>query len=211
MSFIALIDYGMGNLMSVSKALEYVGGKIRVVDAPSDAEGASGVILPGVGNFGDGMEHLNRSGFVPFIRETVRRNVPFLGICLGMQMLLDSSEEAPGVPGLSIFRGRVLRFPELGEKIPQIGWNSIRFDQDNPFLKGLRQDSFFYFVHSYYALPDDPSVTAARCTYMIDFAAALSKGNVFAAQFHPEKSQDCGLAILRNFVTICGKDVSGTC
>ena len=126
-------------------------------------------------------------------------------------MLLDSSEEAPGVPGLSIFRGRVLRFPELGEKIPQIGWNSIRFDQDNPFLKGLRQDSFFYFVHSYYALPDDPSVTAARCTYMIDFAAALSKGNVFAAQFHPEKSQDCGLAILRNFVTICGKDVSGTC
>lgn len=211
MSFIALIDYGMGNLMSVSKALEYVGGKIRVVDAPSDAEGASGVILPGVGNFGDGMEHLNRSGFVPFIRETVRRNVPFLGICLGMQMLLDSSEEAPGVPGLSIFRGRVLRFPELGEKIPQIGWNSIRFDQDNPFLKGLGQDSFFYFVHSYYALPDDPSVTAARCTYMIDFAAALSKGNVFAAQFHPEKSQDCGLAILRNFVTICGKDVSGTC
>lgn len=211
MSFIALIDYGMGNLMSVSKALEYVGGKIRVVDAPSDAEGASGVILPGVGNFGDGMEHLNRSGFVPFIRETVRRNVPFLGICLGMQMLLDSSEEAPGVPGLSIFRGRVLRFPELGEKIPQIGWNSIRFDQGNPFLKGLGQDSFFYFVHSYYALPDDPSVTAARCTYMIDFAAALSKGNVFAAQFHPEKSQDCGLAILRNFVTICGKDVSGTC
>lgn len=211
MSFIALIDYGMGNLMSVSKALEYVGGKIRIVDTPSEAEGASGVVLPGVGNFGDGMEHLNRSGFVPFIRETVRRNVPFLGICLGMQMLLDSSEEAPGVPGLSVFRGRVLRFPELGEKIPQIGWNSIRFDQGNPFLKGLKQDSFFYFVHSYYALPDDPSVTAARCTYMIDFAAALSKGNVFAAQFHPEKSQDCGLAILRNFVTICGKDVSGTC
>lgn len=211
MSFIALIDYGMGNLMSVSKALEYVGGKIRIVDTPSEAEGASGVVLPGVGNFGDGIEHLNRSGFVPFIRETVRRNVPFLGICLGMQMLLDSSEEAPGVPGLSVFRGRVLRFPELGEKIPQIGWNSIRFDQGNPFLKGLKQDSFFYFVHSYYALPDDPSVTAARCTYMIDFAAALSKGNVFAAQFHPEKSQDCGLAILRNFVTICGKDVSGTC
>ncbi len=211
MSFIALIDYGMGNLMSVSKALEYVGGKIRIVDTPSEAEGASGVVLPGVGNFGDGMEHLNRSGFVPFIRETVRRNVPFLGICLGMQMLLDSSEEAPGVPGLSVFRGRVLRFPELGAKIPQIGWNSIRFDQGNPFLKGLKQDSFFYFVHSYYALPDDPSVTAARCTYMIDFAAALSKGNVFAAQFHPEKSQDCGLAILRNFVTICGKDVSGTC
>ena len=201
MSFIALIDYGMGNLMSVSKALEYVGGKIRVVDTPSDAEGASGVILPGVGNFGDGMEHLNRSGFVPFIRETVRRNVPFLGICLGMQMLLESSEEAPGVPGTI----------PADLKIPQIGWNSIRFDQDNPFLKGLRQDSFFYFVHSYYALPDDPSVTAARCTYMIDFAAALSKGNVFAAQFHPEKSQDCGLAILRNFVTICGKDVSGTC
>ena len=211
MSFIALFDYGMGNLMSVSKALEYVGGKIRIVDTPSEAEGASGVVLPGVGNFGDGIEHLNRSGFVPFIRETVRRNVPFLGICLGMQMLLDSSEEAPGVPGLSVFRGRVLRFPELGEKIPQIGWNSIRFDQGNPFLKGLKQDSFFYFVHSYYALPDDPSVTAARCTYMIDFAAALSKGNVFAAQFHPEKSQDCGLAILRNFVTICGKDVSGTC
>ena len=211
MSFIALIDYGMGNLMSVSKALEAAGGKIRIVEKPAEAEGASGVVLPGVGNFGDGMEHLSRSGFVPFLKETVRADVPLLGICLGMQMLLDSSEEAPGVPGLSIFSGRVLRFPERGWKIPQIGWNSISFDPGNPFLKDLKQDSFFYFVHSYYALPDDPSVTAARCTYMIEFAAALSKGRIFAAQFHPEKSQECGLAILRNFVTICGKDGSEPC
>ncbi len=211
MSFIALIDYGMGNLMSVSKALEYVGGNIRIVDRPADAAGASGVVLPGVGNFGDGMEHLNRSGFAPFLHETVRKEVPLFGICLGMQMLLDSSEEAPGVTGLSIFRGRVLRFPELGEKIPQIGWNSIDFDPGNPFLAGIRRNSFFYFVHSYYALPDDPSVTAAKCSYMIEFAAALSRGNVFAAQFHPEKSQECGLAILRNFVQICGKDTGRTC
>jgi glutamine amidotransferase len=208
MSFIALIDYGMGNLLSVSKALETVGGNIRLVDRPSDAEGASGIVLPGVGNFGDGMEHLNGSGFVPFIRETAGRGTPLLGICLGMQMLLDSSEEAPGVRGLSLIPGRVLRFPERGEKIPQIGWNSITYDRSNPFLRGLPEEPFFYFVHSYYALPDDPAAVAARCTYMIEFAAALSKGKIFAAQFHPEKSQDCGLAILRNFVTICGKDGS---
>lgn len=211
MSFVALIDYGMGNLMSVSKALEFVGADVRIVEKPADAEGASGVVLPGVGAFGDGMEHLNSSGMVPFIRKTAASGLPFLGICLGMQMLLDSSEEAPGVPGLSIFSGKVVRFPDLGEKIPQIGWNSIIPDENNPFLKGIPKDSFFYFVHSYYAKPDDPSCIAARCTYMVEFAAAVGRGNIFASQFHPEKSQDCGLTILRNFVNICAKGSSGIC
>lgn len=206
MSFIALIDYGMGNLMSVSKALEYVGGKVRLVTSPSEADGASGLVLPGVGAFGDGMEHLNAAGFSGYLREKAAAGMPFLGICLGMQMLLDSSEESPGVPGLSIFPGKVLRFPEKGEKIPQIGWNSVvPVQENNPFLDGIQKDSFFYFVHSYYVQPEDPAAVAATCHYMIDFAAALGRGNIFAAQFHPEKSQDCGLTILKNFVNVCSK------
>jgi len=211
MSFVALIDYGMGNLMSVSKALEFVGATVRIVEKPGEADGASGVVLPGVGAFGDGMERLNSAGMVPFLKKTEASGLPFLGICLGMQMLLDSSEEAPGVPGLSIFPGKVVRFPEFGEKIPQIGWNSIVPDENNLFLKGIPKDSFFYFVHSYYAKPDDPSCVAARCTYMVEFAAAVGRGSVFASQFHPEKSQDCGLTILKNFVNLCAKGISEPC
>ena len=202
MSFLALIDYGMGNLMSVSKALEYVGGTVRLVRTPSEAAGAAGIILPGVGAFGDGMVHLTEAGFVPFLREQAAAGTPLLGICLGMQMLLDSSEESPGVPGLSIFPGKVRRFPDQGMKVPQIGWNSIVPDEKNPFFKGIAKDSFFYFVHSYYVQPDDPADAAAVCHYMIDFAAAISRGNIFAVQFHPEKSQDCGLQILKNFIAI---------
>ena len=202
MSFLALIDYGMGNLMSVSKALEYVGGTVRLVRTPAEAAGAAGIILPGVGAFGDGMAHLTEAGFVPFLREKAAAGTPMLGICLGMQMLLDSSEESPGVPGLSIFPGKVRRFPEQGMKVPQIGWNSIVPDDKNPFFKGIAKDSFFYFVHSYYVQPDNPADTAAVCHYMIDFAAAISRGNIIAVQFHPEKSQDCGLQILKNFIAI---------
>ena len=203
MGRIVLIDYGMGNLMSVSKALEYVGGEVRLARTPAEAEGAEGIVLPGVGAFGDGMEHLKAAGFVPFLREKAAAGRPLLGICLGMQMLMDSSEESPGVPGLSIIPGKVLRFPDAGLKVPQIGWNSIIPAPDNPFLQGIPGNAFFYFVHSYYVQPEDPADTAALCHYMIDFAAAVRRGNTFAVQFHPEKSQDCGLTILRNFIHQC--------
>ena len=205
MSFIALIDYGMGNLLSVSKALEYVGGNVRLARTPAEAQGASGLVLPGVGAFGDGMAHLKETGFIPFLREKAVSGIPFFGICLGMQMLMDSSEESPGVQGLSIIPGKVLRFTENGLKIPQIGWNSIIPDAGSPFLRGIPKDAFFYFVHSYYVCPENPADTAAVCHYMIDFTAAVNRGNIFATQFHPEKSQTCGLTILKNFVEICEK------
>ena len=211
MSFIALVDYGMGNLMSVSKALEYVGGKVRLVRSPAEVRGASGIVLPGVGAFGDGMAHLEQAGMVPLLKEKARSGVPLLGICLGMQMLMDSSEESPGVPGLSLIPGRVLRFPAGGMKVPQIGWNSIVPKAGNPLLKGIPKDAFFYFVHSFYVSPENPADAAAVCHYMIDFAAAVSRDNIFAVQFHPEKSQECGLTILRNFIEMCGKTEGASC
>ncbi len=211
MSFIALIDYGMGNLMSVSKALESVGGKVRLVRTPADAQGADAVVLPGVGAFGDGLTQLQASGLVPFLKEKTAAGMPLLGICLGMQMLLDSSEESPGVPGLSLIPGKVLRFPDAGLKVPQIGWNSIVPDAQDPFFNGIAPDTFFYFVHSYYVKPDHPSDTAAVCNYMIDFAAAVRRGNIFAVQFHPEKSQEAGLRLLKNFVEMSQKSGGISC
>ncbi len=205
MGFIALIDYGMGNLLSVSKALEHVGGEIRIVDRPEGVDGASALVLPGVGNFGDGMESLSSRGFVKPVVDWAASGKPFLGICLGMQMLLDESEEAPGVKGLGVFKGKVLRFPEnSGEKVPHMGWNSVKREGPaNKFLKDVPDGSYFYFVHSYYAAPVEKEVVAASCSYILDFAAILGKGNVFATQFHPEKSQEKGLAILRNFADAC--------
>ena len=201
---IALIDYGMGNLLSVYKALEHVGGKIEIVDNPAEISRADGIILPGVGNFGDGMEHLRSRGLADAVRQTVDAGKPFLGICLGMQMLMESSEEAPGVAGLGIFRGRVVRFPDGVEKVPHMGWNSISLKQHCRCLEDVKEESFFYFVHSYYVCSDDPAVVAASCNYIVDFAAALGRGNLFATQFHPEKSQNSGLAILRSFVNMVG-------
>ena len=204
MPFAALIDYGMGNLRSVSNALEKAGAELRIVSRPEDAKGAWGVVLPGVGNFGDGMRNLSACGFVDFVHKTVESGKPFLGICLGMQMLLESSEEAPGVRGLGVFKGSVRLFPSgRGEKVPHVGWNQIAHNGTNPFLKGIPSGSHVYFVHSYYAEPEDRSVVAAECDYIFPFAAALGKGNVFASQFHPEKSQKRGMTILENFVQSC--------
>jgi len=204
MGFIALIDYGMGNLLSVSKALEHVGGDIRIVDAPEKASGASAMILPGVGNFGDGMENLSSRGFVKPLLDWAASGKPLLGICLGMQMLLEESEEAPGVKGLGVFKGKVVRFPaNSGEKVPHMGWNSIKKSMPpNKFLKDVPDGSYFYFVHSYYAAPSEPDVALASCDYILKFAAIVGRGNVFATQFHPEKSQERGLSILRSFVDV---------
>lgn len=198
---IALIDYGMGNLRSVAKALESVGGNIELVEQGSQLQSADAVILPGVGHFGDGMEHLNARGFVPAIHAAIRDGKPFLGICLGMQMLLESSEEAPGVQGLGVFKGKVLRFPAGKEKVPHMGWNSISIKSTHHCLDNVPEGGFFYFVHSYYAQPDDPAITAATCDYIMPFTAIMARDNVFATQFHPEKSQNNGLNILRNFVS----------
>jgi len=197
---IALLDYGVGNLLSVAKALESVGGAIELVDRPADVKRAAAVILPGVGNFGDGMEHLNQRGLAPAVLESIRDGKPFLGICLGMQLLLEGSEEAPGVKGLGVFPGQVVRFPDGPEKVPHMGWNSIDIKNPVPQLAGVNDGSFFYFVHSYYAKPQESAVVTASCHYIVDFAAILARDNVFATQFHPEKSQNCGLTILRNFV-----------
>lgn len=193
----------MGNLLSVSKALEHVGGKIRLVESPAQIAGASALILPGVGNFGDGMKNLSSRGFVEPVLNWAASGKPLLGICLGMQMLLDESEEAPGVKGLGVFKGKVVRFPECGEKVPHMGWNSIKIgNPPSKFLKGVPDGAFFYFVHSYYAAPEDKAVAATSTDYILNFASSLGKGNIFATQFHPEKSQDNGLAILKNFVDI---------
>ena len=202
MAFIALIDYEMGNLLSVSKALEFTGAEVRIVKAPAEAEKASGVLLPGVGSFGDGMFHLNRSGFTEFVKDWIAADKPFLGICLGMQMLMESSEEAPGVPGLGIFRGTVRRFPSGKEKVPHIGWNSVHLHGDARVLEGISDGAYFYFVHSYYVKADDPSLTAAETDYILPFTSAIVRGNTAATQFHPEKSQDAGLRLFKNFVTL---------
>lgn len=197
---IALVDYGMGNLLSVSKALEAAGGTIETIDNPSAIAKADALILPGVGNFGDGMEHLRTRGLATEVVRFIESGKPFLGICLGMQMLLEGSEEAPGLKGLGIFKGMVKRFPDCGFKVPHMGWNSVSILNKHHCLDGIADGSYFYFVHSYYADPEDKSVFAASSSYIFDFCAAIGKDNIFATQFHPEKSQNPGLKILHNFV-----------
>jgi len=204
---IALIDYNMGNLFSVAKAFEYCGEKVEVIDRPSELEKFSAAILPGVGNFGDGMEHLDSSGFSDKVRKFASSGRPLLGICLGMQMLLDSSEEAPGAAGLGLIRGAARRFPASVGKVPQIGWNSVEFTGNpSPLLSGVRNGSFFYFVHSFYALPEDPADALGVTCYGIEYASIIGRGRVAGAQFHPEKSQNAGLAIVRNFIKLANEE-----
>lgn len=201
---IAIVDYGMGNLRSVEKALQRVGAAVRVVSDAEPVRSARGVVLPGVGAFGDCMENLRRLGLVEVIQSVVKAGRPFLGICLGMQALFESSEEAPGVAGLGLLAGTVPRFRGEGLKVPHMGWNELRIRRDNcPLLAGVPGGSFVYFVHSYYCQPRDESVMCATAEYGREFCAMLWSGNVFATQFHPEKSQAVGLRILENFAGIC--------
>ena len=201
---IAVIDYGMGNLDSVCKALTFCGGKHELIDRPEELARFDGALLPGVGNFGDGMENLRRRGFDRALRAWDAAGKPLGGICLGMQMMLDSSEEAPGVAGLGLIRGAVRRFPAGKEKVPQIGWNRVVKVTPHPVTADLADGEFFYFVHSYYAEPADPAEVLLRCEYMLPFAAAVGRRNLFATQFHPEKSQQAGLSLLRAFIGFCG-------
>jgi len=199
---IALVDYGMGNLLSVHKALEYLNADVEIITKSADLAKADSVILPGVGNFGEGVEHLNSSGLSDSIKSFIDTGKPYLGICLGMQMLMESSEEAPNIKGLGIFKGKVIKFPKNELKVPHMGWNSIDLKNESKYLKNIDNGKFFYFVHSYFVQPDDKSIIKATTNYGIDVTAAIGRNNVFAIQFHPEKSQDDGLQILKNFIEL---------
>lgn len=192
----------MGNLRSVSKAIEKLGAAVCVSSKPEDLEKAEKLILPGVGAFGDGCAELrNRNLFAP-LRQALMKDKPFLGICLGMQLLFQSSEENHGAEGLALFKGKVRRFRAQKQKIPHMGWNQMKIQQRNsPLLKDVEDLSYFYFVHSYYPVPEDPALILGSCEYGGEsFAAVVGKNHVWGTQFHPEKSQDAGLRILRNFV-----------
>ena len=200
---IAIIDYDAGNIKSVEKALEYLHADYILTKDPEKLLAADHVILPGVGAFGDAMEKLHASGLVPVISRIIRAGIPFLGVCLGLQLLFEESEEAPGVAGLGILKGRVLKIPEAeGLKIPQIGWNSLRFPNRGRLFEGIDEDAFVYFVHSYYLKAADPSIVTATCEYGVTVHASVESGNIFACQFHPEKSSETGLAILKNFIAV---------
>lgn len=196
---LALIDYGVGNLYSVAKALAYVGGDVKLTSAAEDIVRAEKIILPGVGAFGDCMSNLAATGLIPTINREVVQGKPILGICVGLQILFEGSEESPNAGGLGIFGGRVRRIRADGLKIPHMGWNSVKFG-DSKLFRGLSGEPYFYFVHSYHAAPADKKIIAATTDYGEAVTAALECGNIFATQFHPEKSGDVGLHVLKNFV-----------
>lgn len=198
---ITIVDYGMGNLRSVSKALEHLGSRVLISSLPSDIEQSEKIILPGVGAFGDAAEGLRSKSLMAPLRAYISSGRPFLGICLGLQLLFESSEETPGIEGLAVQKGRVQEFRSKEVKIPHMGWNQISIKNKHPILSGIPDKSYFYFVHSYYAVPEESSIIAAACAYgREEFTAIVGTGNVVATQFHPEKSQRAGLQLLKNFV-----------
>lgn len=200
---IAIIDYDAGNIKSVEKALKTIGQEVMVTRDAEMILSADKVILPGVGSFGDAMRKLHDYGLVPVIEKVVEKGTPFLGICLGLQLLFESSEESPGVSGLGILKGRILKIPENGElKIPHMGWNSLHFQNKGRLFANIPEDSYVYFVHSYYLQAEDEHIVKATTDYSTCIHASVEKGNVFACQFHPEKSSDVGLTILKNFAAI---------
>lgn len=201
---IAIVDYGMGNLRSVQKGFEKVGIAAEITDDPRIIEKAQGVVLPGVGAFKDCYDGLVSRGLDTLMKDIAASGRPFLGICVGLQLLFDYGEEGVGSPGLGILPGKVVRFPdarETGLKVPHMGWNRLDpAPEHNPLLlEGINTNPYTYFVHSYYCVPDEDEMVLARCTYGIEFAAMVGRGNLFAVQFHPEKSQADGIQMLRNF------------
>lgn len=200
---IAVIDYDAGNIKSVEQALTVLGETAVITRDREEILRADKVILPGVGAFGDAMERIRGYGLEEIIGEVVARKTPFLGICLGLQLLFESSEETPGVKGLGILRGKIVKIPDnAGLKVPQIGWNSLKFPNSGRLFRGIAEDSYVYFVHSYYLQAEEPGIVTATTEYAVHIHASVEKGNVFACQFHPEKSSDVGLRILQNFVTV---------
>ena len=202
---IALLDYGAGNLRSVEKALRFVGGDVELVQSPDGTKDAAAVVLPGVGAFDDCVNAMQRQELLAASREFIKTGRPFLGICVGYQAMFERSEEFDSrAAGLGLFAGSVVRFPAgQGVKIPQIGWNQIEIVQpDCPLFEGVENGSHVYFVHSFYPQPEDGSIVACRTTYGVEFASAIWRENVYATQFHPEKSQKVGMTILENFVKL---------
>ena len=200
---IGLIDYDAGNIRSVEKAFAYLGEETVVSRDPEVLLKADKVVLPGVGSFGEAMENLHRYHLVPVIRDMVRNNTPFLGICLGLQLLFESSEETPGVEGLHLLDGTIRRIPASpGLKIPHMGWNSLHLQNEGRLFRGIPEDTYIYFVHSYYLHAEEPEIVKAVTDYSTTIHASVEKGNVFACQFHPEKSSKYGLKILENFAKI---------
>ena len=202
---VAIIDYNAGNLKSVEKALLAVGQESIITRDFKEILSADHVILPGVGAFGEAMEQIRKYELDKVIKEVVEKNTPFLGICLGLQLLFEGSDESQGVEGLHILDGKVLRIPDKeGLKIPHIGWNSLDLQNDGRLFCGMKQNPFVYFVHSYYLKATDESIVKATCDYSTCIHASVEKDNIFACQFHPEKSSETGLAILKNFTQIKG-------
>lgn len=202
---IALIDYGAGNLHSVHKALKFLGADVRLASSPAQLKEARSVVLPGVGAFDDCINALQKQEMLAACRDFVSTGRPFLGICVGYQALFEKSEEFNScAAGLGLFKGKVVRFPQQdGLKVPQIGWNQIEVAQSNcPLFKGIASGSYVYFVHSFFPKPEDPSIVATWTDYGVKFASAVWRDNVFATQFHPEKSQKIGLQLLQNFVAL---------
>ena len=200
---VAVIDYDAGNIKSVERALLSLGEKAVVTRDTETILYADKVILPGVGAFGDAMEKLHTYGLVEVIRRCVNQGTPFLGICLGLQLLFESSEESPGVEGLHILDGKILRIPsEPGLKVPHIGWNNLNFPNAGRLFEGMEEGAYVYFVHSYYLQAKEKDIITATADYGVEIHASVEKGNVFACQFHPEKSSDVGLRILKNFLAV---------
>ena len=203
---IAIIDYDAGNIRSVEKALVHLGFETCLTRDHDRILNADHVILPGVGNFGDAMERLNQYGLIETIREVADKGTPFLGICLGLQLLFEESEEAPGVPGLGILAGSIRRIPAAdGLKIPHMGWNSLRLSNNGRLFRDVPDETYVYFVHSYYLDAEDKEIVKASTEYGVRIDASVEQGNVFACQFHPEKSSTMGLRMLSNFASI-GKE-----
>ena len=201
---VVVIDYGMGNLRSVQKALYFLKAKAVVSGSPRVIKKADRIILPGVGNFGMAVKELEKRGIFSLIKASIGEGTLFLGICLGMQLLFKTSEEAPGVSGFDIIEGAVKKFP-AGKPIPHMGWNSIYKSAKNrrlSFLKSIKNGSFFYFAHSYYCAPENKDTILTRTNYGLEFPSSLHKDNVWAVQFHPEKSQELGLKLLNNFLSL---------
>ncbi|MGN1156604.1 MAG: imidazole glycerol phosphate synthase subunit HisH [Agathobacter sp.] len=204
---IAIIDYDAGNLKSVEKALQHLGEECMITGRAEEILKADKVILPGVGSFGDAMSNIRRLGLEDVIKEVAAKGTPFLGICLGLQLLFESSDETPGVKGLGILKGRIVRIPDKeGLKIPHVGWNSLKLQNEGRLFEGLPKEPYVYFVHSYYLKAEDEQIVKATTDYSTCIHASVESGNVFACQFHPEKSSTVGLKILENFAKIPGGD-----
>lgn len=200
---VAIIDYDAGNIRSVEKAVKLLGQESIVTRDRDQILKADHVILPGVGAFGEAMKKLENYNLIPVIHEIVKNETPFLGICLGLQLFFEQSEESPEVKGLGILKGKICRFPEsIGMKIPHIGWNSLDFSTEGRLFKGIERESYVYFVHSYYLVADDLEIVKATSEYGVTIHASVEQKNIFACQFHPEKSSEVGLKILKNFLSI---------